>query len=387
MCLIKSIVFISSMLQQNRKIKKLAVFSKSILKQQLVKKTLPFFNNKFLVKSNFLSEATFLLTFNCNLKCIMCPQWGEAGICKNKKFKELTLTQWYNIIEQLKNNGVKSIFLTGGEPLLYQNWQKIAEYIKSKQITTNLITNGLLLKNNFESVVNYIDNLHLSLYLMPDKNNLSKVKIILQGINSVNKIKKHKNKFIPFINLVFTINSENYKYLYSLIKYYQQNIYSFDEIIIQHLLFLRKEQLLKQQIFMKNNFSQDIWALNGFGLKGVNNIDIEVLFSQINKIKQDKTLNKLTVFKPDLNNFKDLKKYYNGIIPDKYKNKTCFAPWWQTIILSDGTLWLCPDIKIGDLTKTSLNNLLKNERATKLKNIILKYKQLSSCSGCCYLYE
>jgi len=202
------------MLSQNRKIKKLAVFSKNILKQQLVKRTLPFFNNKFLVKSNFLSEATLLLTFNCNLKCMMCPQWGETGICKNKKFKELTFTQWYKVIEQLKNQGVKSIFLTGGEPFLYPNWQKVAKYIKSKQITTNLITNGLLLKNNFENVINYIDNLHLSLYLLPAKNNLAKVKTILQGINSINKIKKHKNKITPFVNLVFTINSEDYKNLY-----------------------------------------------------------------------------------------------------------------------------------------------------------------------------
>ncbi|MBU0615244.1 MAG: radical SAM protein [Nanoarchaeota archaeon] len=78
------------------------------------------------------------LTYKCNLKCTYCNVWDIDKL-------ELDKMAWFKIIDILSEKGCVFIQITGGEPLLKQNFFDILDYIHHKGIMTNIITNGTLI--------------------------------------------------------------------------------------------------------------------------------------------------------------------------------------------------------------------------------------------------
>jgi radical SAM protein with 4Fe4S-binding SPASM domain len=80
------------------------------------------------------------LTLACNLRCRHCA--SSAGTPRND---ELTLDEALALCDQFPALAVQEVDFTGGEPLLRPDWWRIAAYVAEKNITTRIVTNGLLL--------------------------------------------------------------------------------------------------------------------------------------------------------------------------------------------------------------------------------------------------
>lgn len=78
-------------------------------------------------------------TDNCNMRCIMCNQWRET------KTNELTTAEWKGVIDQLAGIGIKKVGFNGGEPLLCKDLPEILAHVRSRGMTSALITSGFLL--------------------------------------------------------------------------------------------------------------------------------------------------------------------------------------------------------------------------------------------------
>jgi MoaA/NifB/PqqE/SkfB family radical SAM enzyme len=79
--------------------------------------------------------AAIKITQRCNLHCKHCT-WT------NKITKDLPISEWKGIIDNLYEKGVAGIVIEGGEPTLYEGIEEIVEYVKSKNLYAILITNG-----------------------------------------------------------------------------------------------------------------------------------------------------------------------------------------------------------------------------------------------------
>ena len=79
--------------------------------------------------------AAIKITQRCNLHCKHCT-WA------NKITKDLPMSEWKSIIDNLYEKGVVAIVIEGGEPTLYNGVDELVEYIKSKNLYAILITNG-----------------------------------------------------------------------------------------------------------------------------------------------------------------------------------------------------------------------------------------------------
>ncbi len=93
--------------------------------------------------------AIWNFTNRCNLNCLHCysksSPYGEDTLSTRKIFE---------IIDQLKEGGVKFIIFSGGEPLIRKDIFKIASYCKEKGIFTYLSSNGLYITpNNAKEIV------------------------------------------------------------------------------------------------------------------------------------------------------------------------------------------------------------------------------------------
>jgi radical SAM family uncharacterized protein len=90
------------------------------------------------------------LTYNCNLKCKMCPFWKRSS-------QELSLNAERVILRQIYNSGVGAIAFEGGEPLLRNDLPEILAYSRSLPLHTSLITNGTLLKSSIDKIAPHIN--------------------------------------------------------------------------------------------------------------------------------------------------------------------------------------------------------------------------------------
>jgi len=90
-------------------------------------------------KRHFPHVAHLELTYRCNLDCIYCYCKGSED-----RSRELTTQEWKKIIFDLRKEGCLWLTLTGGEPLLRDDFLDIYSYAKRQGFIVNIFTNGLL---------------------------------------------------------------------------------------------------------------------------------------------------------------------------------------------------------------------------------------------------
>lgn len=91
-----------------------------------------------------LLSATLGLTDRCNLRCVHCFV-HEPDRDREIKDRELSTAQWMDILDQLAEMGCLSLLITGGEPLLRDDFVEIYSHAKRRGFLITLFTNGTLL--------------------------------------------------------------------------------------------------------------------------------------------------------------------------------------------------------------------------------------------------
>jgi len=92
------------------------------------------------------------LTYNCNLKCKMCPFWRRPS-------ENLSTLKEKEILKQMYDSGVCAVGFEGGEPLLRADLPEILAYSCSLPLHTSIITNGTLLKSRIDEIAPYINGI------------------------------------------------------------------------------------------------------------------------------------------------------------------------------------------------------------------------------------
>ncbi|MBU7026535.1 MAG: radical SAM protein, partial [Theionarchaea archaeon] len=87
-----------------------------------------------------LDVAYLEVTNACNLTCIHCYKKGG-----NPLSNELDSEEWMSIIDELKELGILTVAVTGGEPFTREDIFDIVEYIARNAISVNILTNGTLI--------------------------------------------------------------------------------------------------------------------------------------------------------------------------------------------------------------------------------------------------
>ncbi len=100
--------------------------------------------------------CNYYLTYRCNAKCGFCDIWERPS-------PYITLDNYRENLLHLKRLGVKVIDLTGGEPLLHREVDKLLQIAKNLGFITTLTTNGLLYPKWSEKIKGLVDMLHFSL--------------------------------------------------------------------------------------------------------------------------------------------------------------------------------------------------------------------------------
>jgi len=87
------------------------------------------------------------ITRRCNLRCTYCDYRDGS------EEKELVTDNIFIIINELAKMGTVGISWTGGEPLLRDDLGKIVTYAKQKGISSKINTNGLLIPDRIDDII------------------------------------------------------------------------------------------------------------------------------------------------------------------------------------------------------------------------------------------
>ena len=82
-------------------------------------------------------KVTIELTNKCNLRCNFCQRWKIQD-------EGLSTDEWKKILADLKRNHVKTVSLSGGEPLLRKDIFELINFCRNIGLSATLDTNGIL---------------------------------------------------------------------------------------------------------------------------------------------------------------------------------------------------------------------------------------------------
>jgi radical SAM family uncharacterized protein len=140
------------------------------------------------------------LTYNCNLRCKMCPFWKRPS-------PDPSLAQEKAVLKHIYNSGAVGVAFEGGEPLLRRDLVDILVFSRSLPLHTSLITNGTLLEAKIDQIAKYINGV---VYVSLD--GLEKTHDAIRGVSgsfrkAVQGIEAAKGKVPVTINT--TVMAEN----------------------------------------------------------------------------------------------------------------------------------------------------------------------------------
>jgi MoaA/NifB/PqqE/SkfB family radical SAM enzyme len=108
-----------------------------------------------------LIESLPILILNphnrCNCRCSMCDIWRTANV---QEIAAEDLERQLDSIDQLR---VQWVVFSGGEPLMHSHLWRLCAMLREREIRTTLLSSGLLLSRHATSIVEYFDDVIVSL--------------------------------------------------------------------------------------------------------------------------------------------------------------------------------------------------------------------------------
>ena len=110
-----------------------------------------------------ITSAMFELTYRCSEKCIHCYNEGATRNDDEKSTRgerdELTLDEYKKLIDDLYEQGLVKVCLTGGDPFSKSIVWEIIDYLYKKEIAFDVFTNGQSILKDVKRLADYYPRL------------------------------------------------------------------------------------------------------------------------------------------------------------------------------------------------------------------------------------
>ena len=332
------------------------------------------FENKNLLPHRYV----FILTNLCNLACTFCFQE------RKKRADRMSTEDWLKLVKQIPSQS--RITLTGGEPLVYKDFEKIfVEANKNSQ--TNMITNGLLINDKvidlLTSQKNFI-NLGISIDNIGNTNRDFKTGKWEELVSNITKFreKRDKIKSKTVINIKSVVLDETIPNLFNIHKYCVEVLGS-----DTHDLQLLKGAEIQYADFMFNY--NDIHK----EYKAHKYENFKEFINQLNLIREYNIKNNSKCFLHpniiDLNSKNEILvsdfDYLNNENHDSKHFAKCLSPWTSVHINVDGNLFPCMAVSMGNVKNTPLKDIIFSDKFEDFKKTIDKNNTINGCNRCGWL--
>jgi MoaA/NifB/PqqE/SkfB family radical SAM enzyme len=327
-----------------------------------------------------LAIVYFKPTPACNLRCVMCGQYGVKGNMKDcaaeEAKKTLPLEQWKKFVDEIAPQRPVT-YIWGGEPFLYPDLFPLARYMVEKGLYVAVNTNGTLMERHAEEIVrDKWSTIFVSLDAFREVNDSLRgtgaYDKVIAGLKAINREKQKQKSVYPILGIVTVVTNRNYLDLANLAEASRE--YNIELHIFNMGTYTNDNIVAEQRRFMKEKLDTDIDCLESYNTGYNLGIDGEKLHKILQGIHStDYGHPMLTV--PTLNPEKTHTYYAELETPVR---NHCIVPWCQVNINYNGDVHFCadyPDYIIGNITRQSFKEIYNGERANRFR------KALHACEG------
>lgn len=151
-------------------------------------------------------QISFEITNRCNLHCAHCMNKSDNSESTNDG---LPWEQMSRLLDEMSCNNVKELYITGGEPTLYPDFEKLVAKTKQLGIDTLIATNAYDIESQLSVIKKYVDIVFVSI------DGTQSIHNCFRGVpdayeKSMNNIKKMLSLDIPVrISTVVSKNNIN----------------------------------------------------------------------------------------------------------------------------------------------------------------------------------
>jgi MoaA/NifB/PqqE/SkfB family radical SAM enzyme len=317
-------------------------------------------------------------TDRCNLKCTMCFQRLRPN------HDELPIDTWYAIIDRLARFKPR-IHLSGGEPFVYKDIDKLITRIKEHGLFLTVTTNGTFLKEHAGWLVRQrVNRIHLSLDGPRDIHDGIRgvpgtYDLLIAGLR---ELKAHTKGTLPIVRINSMIDPHNVSAMHEIMRVAEE--FNAECVQFLHPLGVDAQALEQHRSVLKKNLGRDLnyWqhADRGCDTTGFS----DAWYDELAEFKKTAS-SRATLFpaftREQLRAYYTMDKTFYTRMPGR-----CTAPWQTATILPSGDVESCPDYVIGNCQKDDFLTLWNTQVMRRLRRRIRNHDFFTVCRACCYFY-
>jgi radical SAM protein with 4Fe4S-binding SPASM domain len=334
------------------------------------------------------------ITNRCNLRCVQCGQWGERGVWRHglpePLSDELTTSEWIGLVDA-HPRALSHIYFWGGEPLLRRDLWEIVGAASRRGITTELSTNGTLLRAQHEGVTESgLDYLAVSLDGPAAVNEKIRVGAsnghvaVLDGVQALVDRKRRMGLTVPLIEICMTLTEANQREIRNL--YEEAKRLGVDVFHVQLGIFSTRSLIAASEARFRNAFAAEPRFFRGFE-RDVSDMQASLIREQLAWIQRDVDTHGALLFRQTPADPCDIGDYFHE--PQRFLTRPqCAVPWKYMQVMPNGDVAFCmdfPDFIAGNVRSEDWVSIWNGSRARKFRDQLRVGGPFAACSRCCTL--
>lgn len=328
-----------------------------------------------------------MLTWRCNLRCRMCPVWGDRGLCRRDGYVDDERLDVQSVQRFLDGpRRPRTVTLSGGEPLLSPLCLPLARALTDDGHRVCLTTNATLLASVPADELAIFHQINVSLDGPPmvlerlGRGGEATLDAVLDGLRHVVASRRGQR---PGLRLLTVITPEGAGHLSEMLETFDAAGIPFDSLLFQHQMALTEGAAAAQQ--------RTLGELAGPGLSyweclvdGGGSIDADALHDELADIQT---------------------RYPRVVLSAPFDREAMRAyygdPAWTAPQLADacpalrrdltvspaGDVWLCPGHPLGNVFEDALDDVLAGDGARSLREAVEAHGVFPGCRACFSLYN
>jgi MoaA/NifB/PqqE/SkfB family radical SAM enzyme len=344
-------------------------------------------------------EVAFKLTNRCNLRCAHCYQWSEDGYHHNlipwEQHCDLDLSVIKKVL--IATQGIKSnLFIWGGEPLVYREWDGLIELLEWSDRWTSVCTNGMLIRRRLQSILRVSRRLEMFIALDGFENEHDALrgtgtfKKTMDGVRLLSAAKR-KGSYHGEVTVNCVIQDSMIDSLFDFVSFLQTE--GVDAIYISFPWYISNDTAQMMDSYIAQHLP---WL--GESIKGteaswhsytfqIDPSNADKLNREIDRINSEEWRIKVR-YNPALDRH-EMEEFLRGSHRPAQNKTKCLALRSRIDVYPSGQAVSChlfPELSVGDLTKADLIEVWRGERYNSVRKTVDSCGLMPVCAKCNLLY-
>ena len=338
-------------------------------------------------RASRVGEIYVMLTWDCNLRCRMCPFWGARGLCHSVGTGDEGVD-----VDRLADwipdgtAGPRTVTLSGGEPLLVPGWSALARALARRGVRVALTTNATGLAEVSDDDLRALHQINVSLdgpaAVLEElgRGGRGTLDAAIAGLRRVLDLGEPDR---PRLRLLAVSTPEGAGQLSALLDRLDRRGVAFDDLLLQHSMFLDEATAQRQQRALTAVVGEGVPFWQGL-VDEPGRMEPAALAADMATL--DERPEPFSV-SPHLTG-RELEAYYaSGDHLPAAAGGHCLSPWLDLGITPAGDVWLCPGHPVGNIQTHGFDAIWNGERALALRTALVRDGLFPGCRACFYLHN